>query len=152
MIPAYDLGSKFTRQAVRRRVYAAMKAQIVILRGELGVMDPDTLLVGGLSGAKQIYPQPGYPGMARIRTVTRQGAVETSGGLIPLRETIISIPMEAPVPHVDDAVIIGVDDLADANLDTRIFQVLAVDGGSFFGDARRMTVQGWYESRYWGTQ
>jgi hypothetical protein len=121
MIPAYDLGSKFTRQAVRRRVYAAMKAQIVILRGELGVMDPDTLLVGGLSGAKQIYPQPGYPGMARIRTVTRQGAVETSGGLIPLRETII-------------------------------FQVLAVDGGSFFGDARRMTVQGWYESRYWGTQ
>lgn len=124
-----------------------MKARIVIIRGELGTMDPDTLTVGGLRNVDTIYS-----GKARIRTVTGQGTVETTQGTIPLRSVLMSIPIDSAVPHVDDCVIVGVDDLADADLDTRIFRIVEVNGGEFFGDARRFSTTGWYESRYWGKQ
>lgn len=124
-----------------------MKARIVIIRGTLGTMDPDTLVVGGLTDTTEIYR-----GKARIRTVRGDGTLEVSGRLIPVRSVVISIPIESQVPHVDDCVIIRNDDLADNDLDTRIQRILEVDGGAFFGDARRMTVEGWYESRYWGKQ
>jgi hypothetical protein len=140
----FDVGSRFVRKAVGRRVVLAMKAKIVIIRGELGTMDPDTLIVGGLENALTIYS-----GKARIRTVSSAGTLEVSEGTIPLRSVVMSIPISSAVPHVDDCVVVGVDDLADSDLDTRIFRILEVDGGAFFGDARRFTTQGWYESRYW---
>lgn len=147
-MPAYELGSKFTRQVVRRRTAAAMKAKIVIIRGDLGTMDPETLVVGGLENAQDIYR-----GKARIHTVSGAGTVTVSQQTIPIRSVIMSIPMSVTnVPRVDDCVVVGVDDLADADLDTRIFRVVEVEGGSFFGDARRLSTTGWYESRYWGKQ
>lgn len=141
----YDLGSSFTRQIVQRRVLAAMKASITIIRGTLGTMDPDTLEVGGLENVETLYSGP-----ARIKTVRGDGFVTISNRTIPIRSVEISIPIGSVVPRVDDCVVVGVDDLADADLDTRILRVIEVDGGSFFGDARRFTVDSWYESRYWG--
>lgn len=142
---SWDLGSPFTRNIVQRRVLAAMKATITIIRGSLGVMDPDTLEVGGLENVETIYS-----GMARIKTVRGDGTVTISNRTIPIRSVEVSIPITAPAPHVDDCIVVGVDDLADADLDTRILRIIEVQGGSFFGDARRMTVDSWYESRYWG--
>lgn len=144
---SYDMGSVRTRNLVRRRVEAAMKAKIVIIRGDLATMDPETLIIGGIENAEYIYR-----GKARIRTVTAAGTLQVSDQTIPLRSVIMSIPIDSSVPHVDDCVIVGIDDLADADLDTRIFRILEVDGGTLFGDGRRFTTQGWYESRYWGKQ
>lgn len=146
-MPSYDIGSRFTRDLVRRRTEAAMKGKIVVLRGQLATMDPDTLIVGGLTDVLCVYK-----GKARIRTVVGAGTLEVSGGTIALRSTIISIPQGSAQPHVDDAVVIGVDDFADADLDTRIFRVTEVDGGQLLSDTTRFNVTGWYESRYWGQQ
>lgn len=144
---SYDIGSTFTRKEVQRRVLAAMKAQITIIRGDLGVMDPDTLIVAGLVNVETIYS-----GVARIKTVRGQGFVPTSMGAVPERIVEISIPIASAVPRVDDCVVVAADDLADSDLDTRLLRVTEVDGGTFFGDARRFTVSSWYESRYWGAQ
>lgn len=137
----------FARSLVRRRVEAQMLSTITVLRGNLGTLNPTTGMVGGLTGATTVYA-----GKARIRTVSGAGVINVGGGEIDQRSTVISIPISSPVPHRDDLVLIGEDDEADPDLDTRIFRVMEVDGGSYFGDARRLSCTGWLSSRYWGEQ
>lgn len=138
----------FVRQQVRNFTEGNMRASIEILRGSLGTLDPVTGLVGGLSGSERVYR-----GKARIRTVNGTGTASIGGGEINTRSTTISIPITVNAQiHADDLVRVLQDDESDVTLDTRIFRVMDVDGGGFFGDARRMSCVGWYESRYWGTQ
>ncbi len=120
-----------------------MASQIVVLRGSLGTLDTATGLVGGLSGAETVYS-----GKARIRPLSQPTPVSLGGGEIAQRDTVISIPIDAPVPHRDDLIRVVSDD--DVDLDTRIFRVLGADGGGIFGDARRVGCSGWYQNRYWG--
>lgn len=137
--------SSLTRAAVRRRVEQAMGSIILISRGTLGELDPVTLLVGGITAANTIYDGP-----ARIRTVNGADTVSLGGGEIAVRNTIISIPMSVTaVPRRDDLVQVISDSGSDADLDSRVFRVLDVDGGGFFGDARRLGCAGWYQSRWW---
>lgn len=135
------------RAMVRRRVEAQMRAQINVLRGNLGTLNPTTGLVGGLASAITVYS-----GNARIRTVAGASVIQVGGGEIDQRTTLISIPITSAMPQRDDLVQVVNDDLADPDLDTRIFRVMEVEGGSLFGDARRMSCTGWYESRYWNKQ
>lgn len=127
-----------------------MNSQITVLRGSLGALNPTTGLVGGLSGALTIYA-----GMARIRTVSGSGVLSTGGGTIDTRQTIISIPMVAAIPYRDDIVTVSEvnqdpdGSQADTDLITRAWRVLDVDGGGYFGDARRMTCTQFFDSRYW---
>lgn len=139
--------NSFTRRVVRQRVEAMMLARIVISRGSLGTLDTTRGTVGGLTDGNTVYR-----GKARVRTVGNAGTISVGGGEIAIRRTIISIPIDSPIPHRDDLVQVLTDDEADRNLDTRIFRVMSVEGGSLFGDARRMEAVGWYESRYWGKQ
>lgn len=141
----YAITSDFARASVRLRTTMGMTAMIQVLRGTLGTLDPDTGLVGGLQDSQTVYR-----GLARIRTVGQPAPVSIGGGEIAMRDTIISIPMTAPkVPHRDDLVRVLSDTPADTDLNTRIFRVLGADGGGMFGDARRISCSGWYQSRYW---
>lgn len=146
----FSLVSTFQRQMVRDYTEGNMTSLIQILRGSLGAFDPATGRVGGLTSTSNVYG--GTDGAkARIRTVGGAGVVSVGAGEIDTRQVIISIPMTATIPHRDDVVRV-VSDGADTDLNTRIFRVLDVDGGSFFGDARRLTCVGWFSSRYWGPQ
>lgn len=143
--PGWTLASAFAKASVTLRTGQGMTCQIQVLRGSLGTLDPTTGLVGGLTGASTVYSGP-----ARIRTVSGGSTINLGGGEIAVRDTIISIPMSAAVPRRDDLIsVVSGDD--DTDLDTRIFRVLGADGGGLFGDARRMSCAGWYQSRYWGT-
>lgn len=141
----YSMPSGLSRAAVRRRVEQAMTYRIAILRGALGELDVETGLVGGITDVNLVYRGP-----ARIRTVRGGGTISVGGGEVAQRDTIISIPIDSPnVPVRDDLVQVVTDGGADAYLDTRIFRILSVDGGSLYGDARRMECSGWYQSRQW---
>ena len=139
--------SALSRSLVRRRVEAQMSAQIRVLRGELGSLDPATGQVGGITGATTVYA-----GKARIRTVAAAGVLAVGEGSIDTRQALVSIPITAAVPRRDDLIAVAANGAADPSLDTRIFRVTEVDAGGLFGDARRMTAVGWYESRYWNAQ
>ncbi len=139
--------SPLARALVRRRVEAQMLATITILRGALGTLNPTTGLVGGLASAVTVYT-----GKARIRSVTGSGVIDVGGGEIDQRSTVISIPIAATAPRRDDLVVIGQDDAADAELDTRIFRVMEVDGGGYFGECTHLNCTGWYSNRLWGAQ
>jgi hypothetical protein len=136
-----------TIQMVRNRTLQAMTASIMILRGDLGVLNPTTGKVSGLENSIEVYK-----GAARIRTINGGTSPDGVGGYVVIRNTIVSIPMPSAVPHADDLVLVIADDNADPDTDTRIFRVKEVEGGSLFGDARRMTCEGWHDSRYWGHQ
>jgi hypothetical protein len=138
--------SAFQRSQVQAYAEGNMTARIQVLRGQLGAFDEATGRVGGLSGAKVVYA-----GKARIRTVGGAGVVSVGAGEIDTPQVIISIPMDAPLPHRDDVVRVLRAE-ADGDLAARIFRVLDVDGGSLFGDARRLTCVGWFNSRQWGPQ
>lgn len=142
--------SALLRRMVRKSTESQMNSHITILRGAVSALNTTTGLVGGLSGATTIYT-----GKARIHTVAGSGPIQNAGGPIDTRRTIISIPIDSAVPFRDDLITIQSTNRdsdgseSDANLDTRIFRVLDVDGGSYFGDARRMTCTQFYDSRYW---
>ena len=137
--------SALARALVRRRTQAQMTCRIVVLRGALGVLDPGSGQVGGITGARTVYA-----GRARIRTVAPAGTIGVGDAQVDVRSTVISIPIASPVPHRDD--LVRVDEAGDLDLDTRIFRVTDVDGGGAFGDARRLYCTAWHESRYWGAQ
>lgn len=126
-----------------------MNSLIMIRRGALGGLDPTTGLVGGLTSSTVIYK-----GKARIRLITPGGSVPSPDPIV-LRDAIISIPINSPVPHKDDVVVVATTNKdsdgteADINIDARAFRVMDVDGGGYFGDARRMTCCSWYPSRTW---
>lgn len=138
--------TEFGRGLVRQRVALAMVCQVTILRGKLGVLDPATGRVSGMTDAVTIYS-----GMARVRAIANGTPVDLGGGEIVLRDTTISIPMNSGMPFRDDLVQVT-DGGPDYDLTTRIFRVLGASGGGYVGDARRMSASGWFQSNYWGEQ
>jgi hypothetical protein len=130
---------------VRKRVERGFASQLQILRGNLGVLDPLTGYVGGLEDAQTVYDGPG-----RVRVLAGM-PVAVGPGQQAVRRVTVSVPI-AVSPRVDDLVKITATDAADQNLTSRILRVVEVDGGGLFGDARRMTTESWFESRYWGQQ
>jgi hypothetical protein len=138
--------SDFARNLVRSRVELAMVCQITILRGKLGLLDPSTGKVSGLTDAVTVYE-----GKARVRAIANGQSVDLGGGEIVIRDTTISIPIGSGMPFRDDLVTVT-DGGPDFDLSTRIFRVLGASGGGLFGDARRMSASGWLQSRYWGEQ
>ena len=142
--------SPLARRKVREYAEGNMNAQITILRGALTALDPATGLVGGLAGATTVYT-----GKARIHTVSSSGNQQVEGGPIAKRDAVISIPIDSPVPFVDDLITVQKANLdsdateADVDLDTRVFRIIGVDGGTYFGDARRMDCSQLYSSRDW---
>jgi uncharacterized protein DUF6093 len=142
--------SAMSRRLVRRYAEAHMNAQITILRGVLTALDPATGLVAGLTGAATVYQ-----GKARIHEVSGGGSTDNSDAPDSTRTAVISIPIGAPIPHTDDLITVqgtNVDSDAsesDADLDTRAWRITGVDGGTFFGDARRMSCTQTFNSRYW---
>lgn len=144
--------SPLARRLVRQRVESQMNAQITVLRGPISTLDSVTGIVSGLVGADPIYT-----GKARIHPVTSAGVDNSGGGPVARRRAVISIPIDSPVPHRDDLITVQATNRdsdaseADADLDTRVFRVTDVDGGSYFGDARRLTCDQVFDSRYWPT-
>jgi len=136
--------SAAARALVRRRVEAQMTARITILRGGRGTLDPATGLVGGLANAQTVYT-----GKARIRTVSGAGVLAIGEDQIDTRQTLISIPIDSPVPRCDDLVRVEEDGTADPDLGGRLFRVTEVEGGSLFGDACRMAATSFYDSSRW---
>lgn len=134
----------FARRAVRARAEAMMSATVSITRGGSNAFDPSTGLLAGGEGGTEIYN-----GKARVRT-TSGAAVSLGDGMTDVVTTMISIPIDSTVPRRDDLVTVTADDEADADLDQRTFRVLEVEGGSLFGDARRMSCSAQVPSRYWG--
>lgn len=132
------------RALVRSRVEAQMSATVTILRGTLGTLNPATGVVYGITGAQTIYS-----GKARIHTVSGEGSISLAAGQIDQRQTVVSIPWDAPMPQRDDIVLVGTDDLADPDLDNKALRVIEVSGGTAFGDARRLSCTAWGDSRYW---
>lgn len=141
--------SGVARRLVRKRVESQMNSAITVRRGPLGTLNTTTGLVGGLSTTTLVYS-----GKARVRLVAPGGSTPGPDPIV-LRQTIISIPINSPVPHKDDLVLVSATNLdtdgteADVNLDARAFRVQEVDGGGYFGDARRMTCTSWFPSRTW---
>lgn len=143
--------SALLRKMVRRSVESQMNSQISILRGSISQMDPQTGEVSGLTNATTVYE-----GKARVHTVNGGGSVDSSGGPIEERSAIISIPIDSPMIYRDDVIVVhstGLDSdgsQSDTDLDTRAFRALDVEGGSYFGDARRISASSVFQSRYWG--
>lgn len=137
--------SDLARRAVRTRTEAMMTATVRITRGSANVFDPDTGELAGGAGGSTVYA-----GKARIRTVSGQ-AENLGDGMVDAVTTLISIPIASPVPHRDDLVTVLDDSVADIDLSNRVFRVLEVEGGSLFGDARRMSCSAFAPSRYWGS-
>lgn len=142
--------SGLARRLVRRRTESQMNSYITVLRGALGTLNATTGVVGGLGSATVIYA-----GKARIHTVSGAGPVTNSGGPIEQRTAIVSIPMNAAIPHRDDVITVRTANRdpdqseSDYDLDPRVFRVLEVDGGAYFGDARRLSCCQSHDSRYW---
>lgn len=139
------------RALVRRHVSRNQNATIKLLRGDVGAMDPVTLKVPGLSNYATLYG-PGiapYNGQARIHPVSGEGSIATGEGDLDLRQVVVSIPWDAPMPARDDVVQVVQDTLSDGDLTGATFRVVEVSGGSLFGDARRMSCTLWGRSRYW---
>lgn len=141
------MAAGLARAIVRRHVESLMDQQIRILRGARGVLDPATGRVGGLTGATVVYS-----GKARIWTVRGVGVLAVGEDQLPQRETRISIPIGSPLPRRDDLVQVLDDAVADPDLTGRLLRITDVDGGSFFGDARRMSAVAVAESRYRSTR
>ncbi len=137
--------SALAQDLVRARAQAQMTSRVTILRGALGTLDPATGRVGGITGARLIYT-----GIARIHPTSPAGVIAAGDGTIANRQSIISIPFAAAVPHRDD--LLRVDDDGDPDLDTRIFRITDVDSGGAFNACRRLYCTSWHESRYWGQQ
>jgi hypothetical protein len=144
-MPGYG-PSTFVRDLVRSRVALAAQATAVVARGQLGGFDRATGKFGGLTNATTVYSGP-----VRIQSVSGSGTADIGGTEVSQRDTIISIPMSAPIPHRDDIVIVGVDDLADATQDHQVYRVLGADGGGLLGAVRHLSCVTWGPSRNWGS-
>jgi hypothetical protein len=141
--------------AVRTYTESNMDGLVTILRGGVGVLDPVTGSMGGLSNAKQIYGDPVPDGVigtigakARVHPVTGQGSLSLGPGQINVRETTVSIPWSAQVPQRDDIVLIR-DAGQDDTLTGASLRVVEVAGGGYFGDARRLSCTTWGYSAQW---
>jgi hypothetical protein len=137
--------SDLARTLVRDRVEAQMTAQIKLLRGAPGSFDQTTGIATGMVNATTVYE-----GKARVRGLVG-GVVNIGEDQTDIRQSIISIPISAPIPHVYDVVLVLDDTAADTDLTGRLLQVTDVEGGSLFGDARRMYARSFFDSGYWSS-
>lgn len=137
-MPDFTYASKL----VADRVELAMTSTIQIMRGDLGVMDPNTLLVSGITNVTTIYT-----GKAHIHNVNGAGMITVGDAPIDTRTVAISIPISAPVPRQNDLVKVTVD--SDPDLPNRIFRVMDVNVGGLLNSCHVMTCQGWFEGRAW---
>ena len=142
------IGLLLARAKVRARVAQSFTTPMVIKRGQLGTFNSTTGLQGGLASASTVFT-----GHGRVHTITGQGGVVAGDGEFDTRQVVISVPWNTtPVPARDDMVVLGADTAADPELPGEVYRVMEVEGGSLFGDARRLSCVGWHPSRYWGEQ
>lgn len=135
------------RAHVRAYAESNMDGHVVISRGGRGALDKTTGLVSGMAGGTTVWD-----GIARLHTVSGQGGLSVGGaGEIDTRAVTISIPWSAPLPQRDDVIQIT-DGGADQTMNGRAGRVVEVEGGSYFGDARRMQCVVWGTSEYWTSQ
>lgn len=131
-----------TQSFVRARAMANMTGQVRILRMVRPSMDDLTLLV--TAAQAQLI----YQGKARIRALQGGGMLIVGEEQISTRSTAISIPFDAPVPHVDDVVL--VDSYGtDTDLATKAFLIKDVDGGGLIRAVRTLTCSVYEASRWW---
>lgn len=131
------------RRHVRAYAESNMDGHVTISRGGRGVLDKATGRVSGMSGATTVYD-----GIARLHTVSGQGSISVGQGEVDTRSVTVSIPWSADLPQRDD-VVLFVDGGADQTMNGRAGRVVEVDGGGYFGDARRMQCVVWGTSEYW---
>lgn len=127
---------------VRQFVEGNMGSQVKVVRGARGQFDPATGLVGGLADVRAIYLGP-----ARIRSMSGSTVV-IGEATVDTAQTVITIPIAAPMPHRDDLVLVL--DNVDLEVATRTFHVDSVESSGFWADAHRMTCSTWVESSRWG--
>jgi hypothetical protein len=144
-IPFVDL-LEDARAHVRAYAESNMGGHVTISRGGRGTLDKTTGLVSGMSGATTVYD-----GIARLHPVSGQGSISVGQGEIDTRSVTVSIPWSAGLPQRDD-LILFVDGGADQTMNGRAGRVVEVDGGGYFGDARRMQCVVWGTSEYWSSQ
>jgi len=129
-----------TRYA-RRYAEANMTAAVTITRMAEPSLDD---LTGGLTATEQFVL---YSGKARVYGVS--GPMTMSLGEEPqyFSSTYVSIPLAAPMPHVDD--MIEVTAHHDWTLVGRTFRVMDVESGGQYPAVRRMQVTGVQNSKQW---
>lgn len=148
--------SAHTIAKVRAYTEGNMDGLVTILRaGGVPQMDPVTLEVGGMAGAKQIYGDPVPDGQigttggkARVHPFSNQGSISLGPGQIDQRSGTISIPWGAPVPQKDDVVLIR-DAGQDTDLNGVAARIIGVSGGGLFGECRRLQCVVWGRSSTW---
>ncbi len=137
--------SDFARGLVRDRAESLQTNTVLILRGGAGGLDRTTGLQGGMADAKVIYR-----GTAHIRAVNGNRTIQIGGDEVVQRDTIVSIPIEAELPRVDDLVILGATNPSDVTVNHLSLRVTGVDAGGRFGDARRLSCVGFGKNRGYG--
>lgn len=134
--------SQLVQSLRRSRAESAMDSTVVIKRGDLGGLDRTTGKVGGLENATTVYQ-----GKARIRSVQTGAKAREGGGEVVRRQTTIGIPFSAPVPRVNDVVLVLIDD--DPDVVRLALAVDSVDAGGYFNGERTLTCSGLGRSRTW---
>lgn len=137
--------SDFARALVRERTESYQDTTVLILRGKTGQLDRATGLFSGMSDPVTIYS-----GKAHIRAVNGNRTIQIGGDEVVQRDTIVTIPIDAVMPQVDDLVIIGVDSPSDVTTSNLSMRVTGVDAGGRFADGRRLSCVGFGKSRGWG--
>lgn len=136
--------SSLARRYVRNRVEAQMTSRVTIYRNSNPSFDSSSGVYTAHKGTQV------YTGKARIYGVDGAGVTQVGEGDFVNRQTYITIPGDAKVPHVDDVVVITHS--VDTDLVGRAWRVIAVDGGSILMHSRRLTVTGVMENRDWSGQ
>jgi len=140
---------------VRSYTEGNMDGLVTILRGKPGTLDKTTGRITGMSGSVQVYGDPVPDGTigtigakARVHLVSGEGSVSLGPGTINMRQTVVSIPWNAPDTQRDDLVIIRSGG-ADQSLNGAALRVVEVSGGGLFGEARRLSCTLWGKSANW---
>lgn len=139
MRPPY---SARTLTYVRRRAMANMLATVRVLHLVPAVYDEVTLKA--TSGTAQVL----YAGQARVYTEQGSAAIFTGEQVIQTSSTVVSLPWDAPVPKIDDVVV--VDDYGpDTELEEDTWLITDVGGGGLMRATRQLSVKAYAANRWW---
>lgn len=126
---------------VRARARIAMTGRVRVVRWTEPVMGADLRITA-------IAPTTIYEGVARIASVAAGAALIVGEAIQPTSATTVYIPHDAPIPRVDDVVLV-LEFTPDGELVSDAFHVRDVAGGGLLRASRQLTCVAYQASRWW---
>ena len=134
--------SNYARSYVRGRAMAHMTSTVLISRHRDGALDTNTGMYTADTGKKI------YEGIARIWDSGTGSVINVGEADLVTTVMYCSIPFAAPVPRIDDLLVVTYSPSDEALLN-RGFRIIAIDGGGLARATRRLQISALSENRSW---